>query len=318
MSLSHHINAFRRKLTKRLTNHFGKNQSVEHFKSLNPLKVKQVLISRPNQRLGNLILLTPLIQEVETIFPNAKIDIVVKGNLAPILFKNYKSIDRIIELPKKPFSHPFLYIFKWYSVRFKIYDVAINPVKDSSSGKLLTALSRADYKFFGQFSLKHINENNDVLHIAKQSIYQLHQVMNLKNESSNYEIPNLKLRLSAEEICNGKKTLDHLNENHKPTIAIYTYATGNKCHSKVWWEDFFSQLKQSFVDFNILEILPLENVSQINFKSKHYYSKNLRELAALLLNTEIFIGADSGMMHLASASGTKNSRAFFSNQARKV
>jgi ADP-heptose:LPS heptosyltransferase len=45
-------------------------------------------------------------------------------------------------------------------------------------------------------------------------------------------------------------------------------------------------------------------VSQISFQAPAYYSKELRDICALIANTDLFIGADSGMMHLASASLT--------------
>ena len=39
----------------------------------------------------------------------------------------------------------------------------------------------------------------------------------------------------------------------------------------------------------------------INFKAPSFYSKDIREIASVFANTAIFIGADSGIMHLASA-----------------
>jgi predicted Rossmann-fold nucleotide-binding protein len=51
-----------------------------------------------------------------------------------------------------------------------------------------------------------------------------------------------------------------------------------------------------------LIVLPVENVSQIGFKAPTFYSKDVREIGALMANTEVFIGGDSGIMHLASAS----------------
>jgi hypothetical protein len=38
-----------------------------------------------------------------------------------------------------------------------------------------------------------------------------------------------------------------------------------------------------------------ENVSQIAFKPT-FYSKDIREIGAVIANTEIFIGADSGII----------------------
>lgn len=90
----------------------------------------------------------------------------------------------------------------------------------------------------------------------------------------------------------------------KKTICIFTFATGGKCHSKEWWSVFYEKLKRECTEFNILEMLPIENVSQIDFKSTHFYSKDLREIASVIANSTIFIGADSGMMHLSVCTNT--------------
>ena len=51
-------------------------------------------------------------------------------------------------------------------------------------------------------------------------------------------------------------------------------------------------------------MLPIENISKINFKAPNFYSKDIREMGAIIKNTSIFIAADNGVMHLASASLT--------------
>ncbi len=64
-------------------------------------------------------------------------------------------------------------------------------------------------------------------------------------------------------------------------------------------------MKMHFPDYLFIEILPVENISMLNFSIPSYYSKDVRKIASVIANTDIFIGADSGMMHLASASLTK-------------
>jgi hypothetical protein len=64
----------------------------------------------------------------------------------------------------------------------------------------------------------------------------------------------------------------------------------------------YDRLKAEYSNYNIIEVLPVENVSQIGFKAPTFYSKDVREIGALMANTEVFIGGDSGIMHLASAS----------------
>jgi ADP-heptose:LPS heptosyltransferase len=122
-----------------------------------------------------------------------------------------------------------------------------------------------------------------------------------KNENP---VPPLDLKLSVAELAEGKKIVDKIVPNDKKTIAIFTYATDDKCYSETWWEEFYEQLKTKYEDYNILEVLPVENISQIGFKAPTFYSKDIREIGSVIANTEIFIGADSGIMHLASASLT--------------
>ena len=117
-------------------------------------------------------------------------------------------------------------------------------------------------------------------------------------------IPYLNLKLDADEIAEGKKILQRLVGNQKKTICLFTYATGDKCYSESWWEDFYGRLKKEYAYFNIIEVLPVQNISKLSFKVPTFYSQDIREIGSLLANAEIFIGADSGMMHLASASQT--------------
>jgi len=112
----------------------------------------------------------------------------------------------------------------------------------------------------------------------------------------------LNIKLNNDELSGGKELLKTLVPPIKKTLSIYTFATGAKCYSKEWWLPFYERLVDEFGDtYNILEVLPMENVSQINFKAPAYYSKNIREMASVMANTEIYIGADCGIMHLASA-----------------
>src|SRR5690606_16692038 len=116
-------------------------------------------------------------------------------------------------------------------------------------------------------------------------------------------VPPLDLRLTAVEVNNGRKVLEALVINEKPTIGIYTYATGAKCYDAVWWREFYERLTGRYPQYNVIEILPVEDVSQIGKKAPAFYSRDLRELGSLIANLHVFIGADSGMMHLASAAG---------------
>ena len=295
------INYLRRKITRFFSKIFVSNKLSEDEFSQNITQVKKVLVTRPNHRLGNNLLLTPLISEISEIFPNAEIHIFTKGGLADVVFENYKNVTRLIKLPRKPFKNLIEYFSCWFSILSQKYDISINANRVSSSGKLAIKFSRSNYKFYNI-----LNENleyiDDYSHNAKNPVYNLRFQIKNKIDRSEITIPKLDIKLRDYEIKNGEKLLKSMFRNQKPTISIFTFATGDKCYSKDWWKELYSKIKNFENDFNILEILPAENVSQIDFAAKSYYSRDIREIASVMSNVKIFIGADSGMMHLAHAS----------------
>ncbi|WOD43292.1 glycosyltransferase family 9 protein [Hwangdonia lutea] len=306
MKVPNRINVFRRKLMHFITKNIGSSQTEPKFDPNTKVEIKKILIIRPNHRLGNQLLLTPIVQEVINTFPNCEVDLFVKGGVAFPVFENYKEIKTIYQLPKKPFNHLFKYVKCWVSIKRKHYDLVINGDKNSSSGRLLTQISNADYKVFGDVNEAIQLKHSDYEHIAKYPVYNLRDYLTkLGFDENRSEVPGLNIKLSDSEIENGKQLLKDIVKNNKPTICIYTNATGNKCYSEDWWNIFYSRLKTEFEsDSNIIEMLPIENISKINFKATHFYSKDIREMGAIINNTAIFIAADNGVMHLASASKT--------------
>ena len=288
-----------------LTRNIGKSNFKPGERRTGKLDVKRVLISRPNHRLGNLLLVTPLIQEIENTFPNSKIDLFIKGNLGPIVLQNYESIGQMPKLPRKPFKELAGYAKGWFALKKYHYDIVVNIDKGSSSGTLATKFANADFKFFGNVEdNKPLNKEEQ--HMAKFPVYHFRECLSrMGYEGNPGPVPPLNLKLSTAEIAEGRKILKDLVKNGKKTITIFTFATGRKCYSEEWWEEVYSGLKEKYSEaYNIVEVLPVENVSQIGFKAPSYYSKDIREIGAFINNTEVFIGADSGMMHLASSADT--------------
>jgi len=227
----------------------------------------------------------------------------VKGTLAPIVFQNYENIDKIIDLPKKPFKELIKYLKVWTLIRKQNYDLVINVDQNSSSGRLAVQFSTAKYKFFGDLPENVTLPYQDYPHIAKYPVYNFRYALTQFGiENKEEPVALIDLKLSPSEIAEGKKTLDKIIDQNKKTIAIFTFATGDKCYCVSWWEDFYAALKKEYPNHNIFEVLPVENVSQINFQAPSFYSKDVREIGSVLANAAVFVGADSGIMHLASAS----------------
>ncbi|WP_050759313.1 glycosyltransferase family 9 protein [Leeuwenhoekiella blandensis] len=282
-----------------LTGSFRNSKRINLLESLPRDSEIKVLITRPNHRLGNQLLITPLIQEINKQFPNCKIHLIVNGNLSYILLSNYHCVETIFNLPKKPFNNIIDYLKKSISLISNQYDIAIVGCEDSNSSKIFVKLSRAKFKIYNSGTTK----LNRPEHIAKIPIYNLRKFLGPSDYLTD-RYPKLSIKLSRQEIEKGNQRIKALFNSNKKTICIFTFATGNKCLSKKWWLKFYKELKTEFTDFNVLEILPNENVSQINYESVHFYSNNLREIASVIENSVVFIGADSGIMHLSSSTNT--------------
>ena len=302
MAFKQRVNKLRRKVMRLLTRNIGQNTVPNSFSTES---VKRILVSRPNSRLGNMLMVTPLLQEVSKTFPNAKVDLFVRSRIAPILFSGYSNIDTIITLPGKPFKQLLKYMRVWGFLIKRRYDFTINIEPGSSSGRLSTKLSKARYKLFCDMDEELETQYNDSVHMAKRPVYGLRKYLGYEPLDMP-PIPPLSIRLNEQEIANGKKILDGIiPDKNKKTIGIYTFATGNKCYSPQWWDDTYKKLCADFgSDYNIMEVLPMENVSQIDFAAASFYSRDLREIAAVIDNLSVFLTADCGIMHLASATST--------------
>jgi len=295
------------RIRKRLTSTFRKNLPEIQAASIDrPENVKCVLLIRPNHRLGNQLLVTPLLQEATTIFPNAKIDLFLKGNAGINIFKNFKSVDRILRLPKKHFKEFTHYFTSFWCLKNREYDVVINVSLGSSSGKLATHHARSKIKLSNEDLTNTIKEKYpDAKHMAKSGVYRLRAALKGDIEGLDKKpIPNLSLALTDDELKKANDIIKQKVGDTQKIISIFTHATGEKKLSKEWWHAFYYRLKKEFPDYEILEILPIENISSIDFKAPSYYGKDIRMISAVVQQTDLFVGTDSGIMHLADSTKT--------------
>lgn len=311
------INAVRAKIMHALVRNLGAPIEVYPSFSLKKLgKEKRILVIRPNSRLGNLLMLTPLLQEIEKTLPGWQVDLFVRGNLAPVLFRTYPSVGRIIPLPPKPFRQLGAYLLTWLQLRKYGYDLVFNVAESSSSGRLSTRWVRSKAKFFGSPQSELLPP--DAVHMAKRPVY------NFRTFVARLGLPPLMLppkplwlRLTPDELARGKELLRQMAGNDRPSILFYTFATGGKCLQKEWWKPFYAMMKERYGrNYNLLEVLPKENISQIDFASLHYYSTSIREMGAVMAHGAVFITGDCGVMHLASSVGVPTVALFVRDNIR--
>jgi len=145
-------------------------------KFINKDEIKSIIIIRPNYRIGNLILLTPLLNELQKHIPNAKIDIIVGMKLAGQVLEPLPNVDKVFDIPRKLLRQPIKMFNFIKKTRAKRYDLAINISSGSVSSQIVNSLINAKYKasFFNEknwSSLTHvINKEGIYTHAGLQNL----------------------------------------------------------------------------------------------------------------------------------------------------
>jgi heptosyltransferase-3 len=108
-----------------------------------PQSVQRILVISPNHRLGNQILISPLIRELEELFPGAEVELLLAGSTGSELFARFPSVRRIHELPRYIARHPIRSVALILCVRRTHYDLAIDPSAESTTSRILLGFVRA-------------------------------------------------------------------------------------------------------------------------------------------------------------------------------
>jgi len=289
---------------------FIKNNSVKKF--INKDELKNIIIVRPNYRIGNLIFLTPLINELHKNIPNAKIDIIVGMKLAGEILEPLPNVEKVIDIPRKLLLHP-LQLFKFIkNTRKKKYDLAINIAVSSTSSQLITTLLNSKLK------ASYTSDKNwaPLTHTCKQGSEYKHasllslgflKLFNIKLPKNNLY---LDIKLTDKEIATTKNDLENLlkNSNIKKgtkTISLFRNARFDKKIRDEWWEKWHQELIKIDKNIVIVDILSPDILTKLNENCLEYSNKNLRLLGAFFRNCDMYVSADTGPLHLASASKAK-------------
>ena len=273
--------------------------------------IHRVLICRPNHRLGNAVLISPLLAEVEALYPGAEIDLVSGGEAARMLFANRFQVRQVFCLPRKIARHVWQTIALLLQLRRDPYDLAIDACPGSQSGRLLLGVVRARFKLgfpdpqANPDSLWHSLSWPD--HLAHRSVFLLRTAY---AEKVDRPCEMLNLRLADDERQQAGKALGAVLGGMqqpaagRPVVGIFANATGAKRYGGTWWKEFVDALLVSQPNVLIVDVVAEHGQTQLGGEFASYYTRDLRRLASMIANMDGFISADCGVMHLAVASGT--------------
>jgi ADP-heptose:LPS heptosyltransferase len=268
-----------------------------------------ILICRPNTRLGNTLLMTPLLEEIEATLPSARVEILTACPAAPEVFREFPSIVRVHQLPFRGVRHPLRHLLTLLRVRRQRYDVLIDPCPRSWTGRFLTRHLPARLKL--GFTSPHKNAGVDVsvpfegapVHMGDYPVYLLRRgFLGWDEGASRAEMPKLTIRLTEAERLAGREEIARVLGTVRPgpVVAVATHATGAKRFTVDWWRGMIASLRTRVPGAQIIEIRPPSGVAALP-ELPAYYSRRVRQVAAVVEAADCFVCADSGLMHLSAA-----------------
>ena len=234
--------------------------------------------------IGDTILSTGVIKHFVDKHKNAKHSFVIGPSAAPLL-KNYENVERIIIFKKRKFNMHWIEIFK------KTYNTKWDIVIDFRSSLL---------SFF-------LNTKNKYIFKKQKDLHHIDQL----NSSFGFQCLNLFIPTSIEE---QKKAKNHLNDKYKHVVIF----PGGNWKPKLWSvQNYNSVMKSLEAKYDKIKFILVGSLKE---KQKFYnelikdikedliidlFGANLTITSAFMKKSDLFVGNDSGLMHLAVANQIK-------------
>jgi len=277
-------------------------------------RLKRILVLRQDERLGNLILITPFLEALRHLFPRAHLVALVSSRFASVLHGN-PDVDEIIPFDKRMFiRHPFRFTVFLRYLRRRAFDLAIDcgPVDGLSlNNSVMTYLSAAPVRLGylrGQSQL-FLNLLVPRAREARSEIdYHLDLLRFSFGGSHNGRV---KVCLSAQERERvALRQRDWGLTEGDLLVGIHVGGRGQKR----WPAERFVQLAQQLIHDHGAKVVlfwgqgehglirQLENRPHRNLVIAP--PLEIRDLAGHLQRCTVFISGDTGPMHLALAVGT--------------
>lgn len=284
--------------------------------STQPLEIqtiKTVALIRPNYRIGNIIFLTPLINEIYEHNPDIKIDLFIGSAFVGKVLQPMPNVDTIIDISRKLLLKP-LQMYRFIrDGRSKKYDLCINIASRSLSSQIVTLFINADNTLSFEDEKSWVPITHKVPYKGRFSHASLQPLEILEGFNIlEYKHPlELDIKLTPHEIQQGRNAFNKLLqanhiEGNSIVVAIFRNARFDKKIEDAWWEKLLSTMKEQIANLVVIDILSPDIPHKLNDNVLEYSNKNLRELGAFFRACDAYISADTGPLHLAAASQAKS------------
>ncbi|MCI0691217.1 lipopolysaccharide heptosyltransferase II [candidate division KSB1 bacterium] len=280
---------------------------------LNKTSVRRILLSRL-RFMGDVILTTPLIRRLKAAFPEARLSYLTQDTFAPLLFHN-PHLDEVIAWPVSGSITEQGRVY--YQVRQRRFDVAIDLFGNPRTA-LMTWLTGAPIRVGGDFRGRGKLYNVRVpAPITELNAIDFHwrglEALGIDKGDNRTEI-----FLSEEEKKWARNYIEEMSlDMTRPIVGLHPGATWP---NKRWPEKYFAELARQLVGKKIQvlftqgpdeEKIVMEVMQQISPSQRTGAANiislpllDLRRLASMQKQMQVFVSNDCGVMHLAVAAGT--------------
>jgi lipopolysaccharide heptosyltransferase II len=278
---------------------------------INPSQIKKILIIRL-RRIGDIIMTTPAVSALRKGFPDAFISYVVEEPYKNLVEGN-PALDKIIVIEKGQSKKDFIKLI--HQIRKEKYDVVLD-FHGGPRASMITLLSKARLKIGHR-----IRYRNFIYHIKiprKPKTGYSHSVENhlnfVKALGINVDTPPL-LYLPPAQKKEAEKVEKFLDENGLEGFKVITIhiSAGNRFRD--WGVENWNQLIHLFSKNPRVKIVLIganedriaeEKILKECKRTAHSLvgKLNLREVRELIDQSSLFVGPDSGPMHIAASTST--------------
>lgn len=260
--------------------------------------------------IGDVLLATPTIRALKAAKPDARITMMVNRGTEDILLGN-PDLDEIVVLDKGSLTSQSRFIAGLRSGRF---DTVID-LTDGDRSAFLSWISGAsvrigfndEHRWRGKYYTQVVQPVPGVRHRIERDLEAL------KPLSLHAGSKDLQLRLTPEEMTDADQLLDQLGVHRSQSIVIVQ--PGARYWFKAWPPERYAELADRFTSQYGCHVLiggshhDIDLAQQIRQMTKSTPTimagrTTIKQFAAIAKKSALFVGSDSGAMHIAAAVGT--------------
>ena len=282
--------------------------------SLNIDQIKNVLVLAPDKHMGDLLLSLSAINALKEYFKGKRFYLVIDSAYTEIV-ETLEGLENVILYPRKllngnPFIKRLPILMNFFrQLRSTFPDIAID-LQGGVASSTMTFLSGAPLRV-GRSTAKRsffYNRKVDLLR-GRHKLYDYMGIVSAVGVQSKIEVYPVRASGSKRSALESILLKEGVSIE-KPIICIHV---GAGVIYKQWIEEGFADISDWLISegFQVIFIGSkgdLGNINKIKFLLKHRSFNlggklSIGELTALFENSSLFIGNDSGPMHLADATG---------------